>query len=228
MKKTKLLAFLLSAVMLLPVSVGAADTAEEEPITLELDGLQRVIVTSSMAEFSGTDEIASENFFDSKASTGYSVELEIGENPAEKVLSIYTATRVPEAIETFAMLFDGEPGTVLAVNVFATNDSLLLDWKQLTVENPVEKEGDFHIIDIWNYPLKYSFYRIDITLENGKDFTVNEIIPYKDASDDSYYYWADTDELEAGELPELIEVPKKEERPNLGLFSPFYSQVFGK
>lgn len=230
MKKNKLTALILSAVMLLPMTAvsASADDAEtaavEELIELQLEGLTRVQVTSSIAKLNGEDkDIAAEDFYDRLASTGYKVSLEEGEKMGEKTLSVYTATRVPEAIEAFAMLFEAEPATVLAVNVYATNDSLLLDWKQLTVENPVEKNGDFHVISFTDAPEKYSFYRIDITLENGKDFTVNEIIPYKDASDTSYYYWADTDELEAGELPELIEVPaeKENKQPYISPFSPF-------
>lgn len=239
MKKTKLIALITGAVMLFSmsaVSAGAEDAAaeEEKPIELTLDGLRRVIVTSSnsVLETDGKD-VGSVNFFDHKASTGCTVALEEGENADEKTLTIYTATRVPEAVETFAMLFSGERGTILAIDVYATNDSLLNDWTQLTVERPVNKEGEFHIINITEAPEKYSFYRVDITIESGSAYTLNEILLYKDIDDDAVYYWdwENAGELEAGELPELVEVeaPKVTKKPQVGIrFSPLFGQVFGK
>lgn len=235
MKKTKLLALITSALMLIPmsagVSVSAAD-AEEDFTNLILDGLRRVIVTTSDSQLENSDEdVECEKLFDNRASTGCTVALEAGECGDDKTFTVYTATRAPEAVETFAMLFEGEPGTVLAVDVYATNDSLLLDWTHLTVERPVDKENGYHIVNIVEEPEKYSFYRLDITLEIGDAYTLNEILLYKDINDDAIFYWGDSTDLADGELPELIEVPRKTEdkNPETGiLFSPLYKQVFGK
>lgn len=250
MKKKILFALVLSASMLFSVNVSAlgifddpkpevVEEINEEVVVkeiepLELDGMTRIVVTTSDSTIAGsTEKVATENFFDGKSSTGCTIIFEDSEAVEEdgeladcevstpKTFSIYTATRVPEAVESIAALFDGEKGTVLAINVYATNDSLLLDWKQLTLENPLYTDGNYDIINIANYPQKYSFYRIDITVEEGTYFTLSELLLYKDASDDSYYYYAHVEELEPGETPELIEVKK----PRTTVFSNFINKV---
>lgn len=229
----------------------AADEAAEEvveeiaPITIE--GMERIIVTSADSSVPGTsDKVETSVFFDGKSSTGCTItfveipapETDEDGNPivdeayadaeiaTEKTLSIYTATRVPEALQTVAALFGGESGTVLGVSVYATNDSLLMDWTQLTVKNPVEMIGEYSVFEIAEEPVSYSFYRIDITVVEGSGFDLSELILFKYITDEPEYQYVSDGEVEAGEAPELVEISAEteeaeeaeEEKPLFGLF----------
>lgn len=216
----------------------------EEVAPITVDGMERIIVTSSDSSIPGTsDKVDTTVFFDGKSSTGCTIGFieipapaldENGEPivdeayadveiATEKTLSIYTATRVPEALQTVAALLDGEVGTVLGVSVYATNDSLLMDWTQLTVINPVEKVDGYCVFEIAEEPVAYSFYRIDINLVEGNSFDLSELILFKNITDEPEYQYVSDGEVEAGETPELIEVPTEEaeveeEAPLFGLF----------
>lgn len=276
LKKQTILALILSAAALLSVSAAAdeaeeavpaadeavveeaaeeaaAEEAVEEIVPPVIDGMERIIVTSSDSSVPGTtDKVETSVFFDGSSSTGCTIsfielpapETDENGNPIvneeyadlevadSKTFSIYTATRVPEALQAVAALFGGESGTVLGVSVYATNDSLLMDWTQLTVQNPVEKIGEYDVFTIAEEPVKYSFYRIDIEVIEGAGFDLSELVLYKPAVDEPEYAYVSDGEVEAGETPDLIEVSAEEpveeaeeapveeaeETPLLGLF----------
>lgn len=229
-------------------TTSVAESTSTEIAPLVLEDMERIIVTSSDSKINGSHKVATANFFDGNLSTGctFVVEEDVEEVPEENeaveavevseeieeelkdcgvensnTLSIYTATRVPEALQAIAGLFDGEKGTILGISVYATNDSLLIDWKQLTLKNPIEKIGEYDVLRIANYPQKYSFYRIDITVEEGSGFTLNELLLYKNVTNEPITYYESDGEVEAGETPELVEIPRKKDPPQFGLFLPY-------
>ncbi|MBQ4354987.1 MAG: hypothetical protein IJC71_08850 [Clostridia bacterium] len=248
-KKQALLALFLAAAAMLSVSVSAdepeaaSDAAAvniDELIAppIELEDMTRIKVTTSMASVPGTNGyIDSSVLFDGLKATGavmtfLDLETDFPKDdkgnpivPAAieiadaKILSIYTATRVPEAVESFALHFD-RTGS-LGIRIYATNDSLLEEWTQLTFDGAPYKVGEYDVFDIADEPQKYSFYRIDIEVLSGSTYAVNELILFKDASDTSYFYYESDGEVLPGETPELIEVPAPaEEEPAEEPFRP--------
>ena len=229
----KFLTFLLTAALLAvaPVTVladDAADTAAEaEAVTLAeplvLDGMTQVIVTSSDT----TLDADVSNFYDAIAETKCRITF-----PADaetKTFSVYTATKVPEALAKFAAIIDGEKGTVLTLNVYGTNDSLLMDWTPIAL-SAESLETEYAIFALSDNTTAYAFYRFDITLEYGDYFDLAELALFKETTDAPEMKYDLGDVVEAGEIPALVPVeeaieetaeeePLFSEIPTFGLFS---------
>jgi len=229
----KFLTFLLTAALLAvaPVTVladDAADTAAEaEAVTLAeplvLDGMTQVIVTSSDTNLDADVS----NFYDAIAETKCRITF-----PADaetKTFSVYTATKVPEALAKFAAIIDGEKGTVLTLNVYGTNDSLLMDWTPIAL-SAESLETEYAIFALSDNTTAYAFYRFDITLEYGDYFDLAELALFKETTDAPEMKYDLGDVVEAGEIPALVPVeeaveetaeeePLFSEIPTFGLFS---------
>ena len=108
-----------------PAAEAAAveETAVPEPLTLE--GRTPVAVTSSASNFDA--DVA--NFYDALPDTKCMIAFDA--EAEEKTFSVYTAARVPEALSDFAVILDGVKGTMITIEVYGTDDSLLLDWTPL-------------------------------------------------------------------------------------------------
>ena len=127
----KLLTFALTALLLACASVNVladdavvtedtAVTAAEETTVSEpfaIDGMTKVEVTSSDASL----DVDTGNFYDALPETKCTITFDADEET--KTLSVYTATKVPEALTNFAAIVDGEKGTVITLSV----------WKKVTV-----------------------------------------------------------------------------------------------
>ena len=230
MKKT-LLALILAASALFAVNVSAEEAAQAEETAviekapIEIDGLQLIKVTSSDSAIPGTNERIKTSFlFDGLAATGCSVEFietaegeEADENlpvASEKTVTIYTSSGVPNALEALSLMLEAEKGSLISVNLYGTNDNLLLDWTQLSFENLYgdnDGRSEYNIFKVADGDEKFVFYRIDLTVVKGSGFTLREIGLYKDAADTAEYHYESVDVLEAGDTPELVmDVPAEE------------------
>lgn len=225
----KLIAFVLTAVMLAGTAAVAyaddavTDEAVAEPLVI--DGMTQVVVTTSDA----SHDVDVSNFFDSVQETKCVITFDAAEET--KTFSVYTATRVPEAISSFATILDGEKGTVVTIEAYGTNDSLLFDWDPLAIEvNSLDTE--YAIFSVNDNETAYAFYRFDFTLEIGEYFEIAELALYKVTTDEPEMIYDLGDSIEAGETPALIpieeaaiadvdEVEESEDVPTFGLFSSF-------
>lgn len=211
----KFLTFLLTAALLAvaPVTVLADDTvpaAEAEAATvaepLVLDGMTQVTVTSSDTSI----DVDAVNFYDAIAETKCKISF-----PADaetKVFSVYTATKVPEALTKFAAILDGEKGTILTINVYATNDSLLMDWTPLAF-SAESLETEYAIFALADNTTPYAFYRFDFTVELGDYFELAELALFKETTDAPEMKYDLGDVVEAGEIPALVPVEEAAEEP---------------
>lgn len=226
MKKT-FLALMLAVSALLAVNAGAKEAAADL-IPPAIEGYKALPVTSSDSSFPGiTDRIDTSVIFDNNSETGCVIEFidvapaekseaeEAGLSVAdEKMLSVHTSSGVPHAMLAFAVNIEGDLGTAVSINAYATNDNLFLDWTQLsfTSEKPEENNG-YYIFEIADKPEKYVFYRFDITLESGNVFTLNEIELYKSAKDKFEYRYVLGGDIVPGETPEIERILIKEPEP---------------
>lgn len=207
MKIRRLLSFAAALLITssLAVSAYAADDCELiAPI--ELEGKTKIVITSSVC--TGVEDAVLTDALDGLTSTYITVNFD---EDGDKIFSIYTATRVPEPVSAFAAMIGGVSGTTVKVSAYATNDSLLLDWVQLDLANPPAEEDGYFVFDVLDKPEKYSFYRIDLELMFGDEFTLVEFAMFDDITDEpEYMYVFDPDGIDAGELPELVPVPEEE------------------
>jgi len=209
----KFLTFLLTAALLTvaPVTVLAEDTAAEtEAVTiaepLVLDGMTQVAVTSSDTSI----DVDTGNFYDDIAET--KCRITFAEDAETKTFSVYTATKVPEALAKFAAIIDGEKGTVLTINVWATNDSLLMDWTPIAF-SAESLDTEYAIFALADNTTAYAFYRIDFTLELGDYFELAELALYKETTDAPEMKYDLGDVVEAGEMPALVPVEEAIDEP---------------
>ena len=230
--KKKLLALTLAACAVFAVNVSAEEAAADVYVTepLVIEGLAPIKGISSDSSVGGTQErIDTDLIFDGLSMTGCSVEfLEAAEGEEidetiptvdDKSVTVFVSTRVPTALEAVSLLMDAEKGSLISVELYATNDNLLLDWTQLSFENLYGDNGDFgdyQVFFVAGEIAKYTFYRIDLKVIEGTGFTLNELDLYKDAADTAVYTYESFDYLEAGDTPELIlvtpEEPAEEEK----------------
>ncbi len=177
------------------------ETAVPEPLTL--DGRTPVTVTSSAANLDA--DVA--NFYDALPDTKCMIAFDA--EAEEKTFSVYTATSVPEAISNFAAILDGVKGTVITIEVYGTNDSLLLDWTPLAFA-PENLETEYAIFALTDNTTPYAFYRFDFTLELGDYFDLAELALFKVTTDAPEMRYDIGDAVEEGEMPALVPVEAEE------------------
>lgn len=224
----KLIAFVLTAVMLAGTAVSAiadeavTDEAVAEPLTI--DGMTQVVVTTSDT----SHEVDVSNLFDSVPDTECVITFDAAEET--KTFSVYTATKVPEMISSFATILDGEKGTVVTIEAYGTNDSLLFDWEPLTIEVS-SLDTEYAIFSVNDNETAYAFYRFDFTVEYGDYFEIAELALYKVTTDEPAMMYDLGDSIEVGETPALIPIDEAvaeadvadetADVPTFGLFSSF-------
>lgn len=219
----KLFALVLTAVMLAGSAVSAL-AEEQVPAPLELDGMTQVTVTTSDT----SHDVDVSNFYDFIADTKCVITFD--ETEETKTFSVYTATRVPEAISAFATILGGEKGSVVTIEVYGTNDSLLFDWTPLSIEVD-NLDTEYAVFSVNDNATAYAFYRFDFTLEIGDYFEIAELALYKVTTDEPAMMYDLGDSIEVGETPALIpiedaaiadiEVEEEADVPTFGLFSAF-------
>lgn len=183
-------------------AVTAEETAASEPLTIE--GRTQVEVTTSASNLDA--DVA--NFYDALPDTRCTITFDAAAE--EKTFSVYTATRVPEAISDFAAMLDGVKGTVVTIEVYATNDSLLLDWTPLAF-TPENLETEYAIFAMTDNTTPYAFYRFDFTLEFGDYFDVAELALFKVTTDAPEMRYDLGEYVEEGEMPALVPVEEAAE-----------------
>ncbi len=214
----KFLTYLLTAALLATASTGVfADDVAAEPTDAEagieaislieplvLEGMTQIEVTTADSNLEA--DVA--NFFDSMPETACVIAFP--EDAESKTFSVYTATRVPEALAKFAAIVDGEKGTVLTFEVYATNDSLLLDWTPLAF-GPDSLDTEYAIFAMADATTDYAFYRFDFTVEVGDYFELAELVLFELTNDDpEMMYDIQGDVVELDNPPALIPVPVEE------------------
>lgn len=215
----KLLTFALTALLLACASVNvladdavvtedtAVATAAEETTVSEpfaIDGMTKVEVTSSDASL----DVDTGNFYDTLPETKCTITFDA--EAETRTFSVYTATRVPEAIANFATILDGEKGTVITIEVYGSNDSLLLDWTPLAF-GPENLGGEYAIFSLSDNTTPYAFYRFDFTLELGDYFDLAELALFKVTTDAPAMEYDLGEVVEEGEIPALVPVTEAEE-----------------
>ncbi|MBR5313250.1 MAG: hypothetical protein IKU40_10260 [Clostridia bacterium] len=241
----KFLTLALAAILLActPAAVLADDAISEEAVIaaepLVLEGMTQVAVTTSDTSLDADVR----NFYDAIPETKCTITFDA--EAEEKIFSVYTATKVPEDLAKFAVILDGEKGSVVTVEVYGTNDSLLLDWTPLAF-GPESLETEYAIFAMEEDFTRYAFYRFDFTLELGEYFDLAELALYKVTTDEPEMQYDLGEVVEEGEMPALIPVeeaiaeeiteeetaeePAEEalftEVPSFGLFSKYPMPVF--
>ncbi len=229
MKKIKWLSAFLAACALLAVSSAADDNlispnliseneeaveeiVEEVALTtvnVSLDGKDKVTVTSSVCDL--LPEVSLSALYDSTAESMVSVTFD---EETTKTLNIYAAVAGPVVADKFAFYIDGEAGTVVGINVYATNDSTLTDWYQLTAVNPVEEKDGFRVLSVKDYARKFSYFRFEFTVLLGNSFSLSEIALYCDKGEATVVKYTSDGEVEAGTTPDSVTYSVKEEKKN--------------
>lgn len=210
----KFLTFLLTAALLAiaPVSVLADDAAAADDTAVEtsaaeplvLDGLTQVEVTSSDTNI----DVDAANFYDSIADTKCKIAFDA--ETGTRTFSVYTATKVPEAISNFAAIIDGEKGTVITIEVYGTNESLLLDWTPLAF-SAESLDSEYAIFSLADSTTPYAFYRFDFTIDLGEYFELAELALFKVTTDGPEMKYDISDAVEEGEIPAVVPVEEVEE-----------------
>ena len=96
-----------------------------------------------------------------------------------------------------------EHRSIVTIEVYGTNDSLLLDWTPLAfgMESVEEEYAVFAMAD---NSTRYAFYRFDFTLELGEYFDLAELALYKATTDEPEMQYDLGEVVEEGEIPALI------------------------
>lgn len=219
MKKIGMLALSLAASVLLSTAAFAADVENDGVSATVVEGKERVTVASSVSDLGAEYDIS--NIFDSDSSTG--LMFSFGEENETKVVNIYTALSGRAVADTYALMVGGESGTVIAVNVYGTNDSTLSDWYQLQVVNPAVEQDGFKVFEVKEFARKYAYYRFEFVLLSGEYFTISELALYCDEGDSVVTKYVSDGEVEEGTSPASVEVPlaPKSEKKAIPIFDVF-------
>ena len=196
-----------------PLIISPRPTAEVEEeadvyAPIELDGMTKIAVTSSVSEGS-LEEVDLTALYDGKSSTYITLDYT---GDSYRLFSVYTATRVPEPLSAFAAMFEGEWGTTIKVTAFGTNDSLLREWTNLSLDyTPKEKDG-YKGFEIQDEPETYAFYRFDFELLVNDCVTISELVLFEEENDGPEYKYVirDPDGIDPGEMPLLVPIPGTE------------------
>ncbi|MGN1408895.1 MAG: hypothetical protein ACI4XJ_01840 [Eubacteriales bacterium] len=202
MKKIGMLALSLAASILLSATAFAADVEKENIAATVVEGKERLAVTSAVSDYRTDCDMSA--IFDCDSTTAAEFKFDEGE---EKAVNVYTALSGRAVSDTFALMIGGESGTVVAVNVYGTNDSTLDDWYQLKVINPAAEQDGFKVFEIKEFARKYAYYRFEFILLQGDYFTLSELALYCDEGEAVVTKYISDGEVEAGTTPASIDIP---------------------
>ena len=179
-------------------------------VELSLDGKEKVTVTSSVCDL--IPEVSLEALYDSTAESMMTVAFD--EEVAAKTINVYAAVAGPVVADEFAFYIDGEDGTVVGINVYATNDSTLTDWYQLSVVNPVEEKDGFRVLSVKDYVRKFTYFRFEFTVLMGDSFSLSEIALFCDKGEASVVKYTSDGEVEEGTTPDSVTYTTGKEKKN--------------
>ena len=233
MKHTVRILTAIAAAALLTVSASAQGTGAKppvqdktaEPIPVIAEGMTALPVTSSIAD-SGEDTAV---LFDHDTTTGLSLTYEA--ESETKTFTLRTASGIPQALSSFALVTSSGDGTMLTVRVWGTNDSTEKEWTPLTMRSPVTRTGEWRVFRMtepeggWEKAEKYAFYRIELTAEEGGSFTFSECLLIRPVTSAPELFYVTADVVEEGQTPPVAAVsipaePSVLRRARFGLFFP--------
>lgn len=193
---------------------AAAETTDEAeapaytPAYVAIDGKEKVTVTSSVCDL--LPDVSLDCIFDSVDESKMTVAFD-DETPV-KAINVYASVAGPVVADTFAFRMDMEPGTVVGINIYATNDNTLTDWYQLKVNNPAEDKDGFKVFTVKDYVRKFSYFRFEFVILTGNSFSLSEAALYCDEGEATVVKYTSDGEVEEGTTPDSVTYSTKKEK----------------
>lgn len=195
----------------------SAEAPTYTPAYVAIDGKEKVTVTSSVCDL--LPDVSLDCIFDSIDESNMTVAFD-DETPV-KAINVYASVAGPVVADTFAFRMDMEPGTVVGINIYATNDNTLTDWYQLKVNNPAEDKDGFKVFTVKDYVRKFSYFRFEFVILTGNSFSLSEAALYCDEGEATVVKYTSDGEVEEGTTPDSVTYStKKEENTVINPFVP--------
>lgn len=195
----------------------SAEAPAYTPAYVAIDGKEKVTVTSSVCDL--LPDVSLDCIFDSVDESNMTVAFD-DETPV-KAINVYASVAGPVVADTFAFRMDMEPGTVVGINIYATNDNTLTDWYQLKVNNPAEDKDGFKVFTVKDYVRKFSYFRFEFVILTGNSFSLSEAALYCDEGEATVVKYTSDGEVEEGSAPDSVTYStKKEENTVINPFVP--------
>lgn len=195
----------------------SAEAPAYTPAYVTIDGKEKVTVTSSVCDL--LPDVSLDCIFDSIDESNMTVAFD-DETPV-KAINVYASVAGPVVADTFAFRMDMEPGTVVGINIYATNDNTLTDWYQLKVNNPAEDKDGFKVFTVKDYVRKFSYFRFEFVILTGNSFSLSEAALYCDEGEATVVKYTSDGEVEEGSAPDSVTYStKKEENTVINPFVP--------
>lgn len=198
----------------------SAEAPAYTPAYVAIDGKEKVTVTSSVCDL--LPDVSLDCIFDSIDESNMTVAFD-DETPV-KAINVYASVAGPVVADTFAFRMDMEPGTVVGINIYATNDNTLTDWYQLKVNNPAEDKDGFKVFTVKDYVRKFSYFRFEFVILTGNSFSLSEAALYCDEGEATVVKYTSDGEVEEGTTPDSVTYStKKEENIVINPFVPGFA-----
>ena len=195
----------------------SAEAPAYTPAYVAIDGKEKVTVTSSVCDL--LPDVSLDCIFDSIDESNMTVAFD-DETPV-KAINVYASVAGPVVADTFAFRMDMDPGTVVGINIYATNDNSLTDWYQLKVNNPAEDKDGFKVFTVKDYVRKFSYFRFEFVILTGNSFSLSEAALYCDEGEATVVKYTSDGEVEEGSAPDSVTYStKKEENTVINPFVP--------
>ena len=195
----------------------SAEAPAYTPAYVAIDGKEKVTVTSSVSDL--LPDVSLDCIFDSIDESNMTVAFD-DETPSKRI-NVYASVAGPVVADTFAFRMDMEPGTVVGINIYATNDNTLTDWYQLKVNNPAEDKDGFKVFTVKDYVRKFSYFRFEFVILTGNSFSLSEAALYCDEGEATVVKYTSDGEVEEGSAPDSVTYStKKEENTVINPFIP--------
>ena len=195
----------------------SAEAPAYTPAYVAIDGKEKVTVTSSVCDL--LPDVSLDCIFDSIDESNMTVAFD-DETPV-KAINVYASVAGPVVADTFAFRINAEKGTVVGINIYATNDNTLTDWYQLKVNNPAEDKDGFKVFTVKDYVRKFSYFRFEFVILTGNSFSLSEAALYCDEGEATVVKYTSDGEVEEGSAPDSVTYStKKEENTVINPFVP--------
>ena len=195
----------------------SAEAPAYTPAYVAIDGKEKVTVTSSVSDL--LPDVSLDCIFDSIDESNMTVAFD-DETPSKRI-NVYASVAGPVVADTFAFRIDAEKGTVVGINIYATNDNTLTDWYQLKVNNPAEDKDGFKVFTVKDYVRKFSYFRFEFVILTGNSFSLSEAALYCDEGAAPVVKYSYAGDVEEGSAPDSVTYStKKEENTVINPFVP--------
>ena len=195
----------------------SAEAPAYTPAYVAIDGKEKVTVTSSVCDL--LPDVSLDCIFDSIDESNMTVAFD-DETPSKRI-NVYASVAGPVVADTFAFRINAEKGTVVGINIYATNDNTLTDWYQLKVNNPAEDKDGFKVFTVKDYVRKFSYFRFEFVILTGNSFSLSEAALYCDEGEATVVKYTSDGEVEEGSAPDSVTYStKKEENTVINPFVP--------